>query len=94
MQREKEIEAKLIKEVKKRDGLAIKLSSSNYRGLPDRLILIACGKVGFVEVKRKGNKPTKMQLSRHRKLKSLGFMVFVLDEEEKIGVILDAISSS
>lgn len=92
--REKVIEKKLVMEVKKRGGICPKFMSPGFDGMPDRLVLLLDGKIGFVEVKAPGKKPTPLQLSRHRLLRKLGFQVFVLDEEDQIGGILDAIQST
>ena len=91
---EKKIEQKLIDEVKKKDGLALKFVSPGMDGMPDRLVLIAVGKIGFVEVKAPGEVPRKLQLKRHKKLRSLGFKVYVLDDEKQIGGIIDDICST
>ena len=91
---EKRIEKALIKAVKSVGGEALKFVSPGYDGMPDRLVLIAMGKVGFVEVKAPGEKPRKLQLKRHEKLQSLGFKVYVLDDENEIGGIIDDIRST
>lgn len=92
--REKVIEQKLGTEVKKRGGICPKFTSPGFDGMPDRLVLLPVGKVGFVELKAPGKKPKPLQLARIKLLRSLGFQVFVLDEKEQIGGILDAIQSS
>lgn len=94
MAQESKIEAKLVKEVKKAGGLALKLVSPGYVGVPDRLILIAFGKIGFVEVKAPKKKPRKIQLKRHKELRALGFNTYVLDDESQIGGIIDAIRTT
>ena len=88
---EKKIEQKLCKEVKKVGGIALKFVSLGYAGMPDRLILIAIGHIAFVEVKSKNKKPRKLQAKRHEMLAKLGFKVYVLDDESKIGGIIDEI---
>ena len=92
--REKVIEQKLAMEVKKRGGICPKFTSPSFDGMPDRLVLLPDGKVAFVEVKAPGKKPRPLQLARHRLLRGLGFRVFVLDEEEQIGGILDEIQNT
>lgn len=92
--REKIIEKKLAMEVKKRGGISPKFTSPGFDGMPDRLVLFPDGKIAFVEVKAPRKKPTPLQLSRHRLLRELGFRVFVLDDVEQIGGILDEIQSS
>lgn len=92
--REKAIEEKLVKEVKARGGLALKFVSPGTNGVPDRIILIAYGKVAFVEVKSKGEKPRAVQVRMIKKIRDLGFNVYVLDDEKDIGGIIDEIQSA
>ncbi len=88
---EKYIEKKLVTAVKQSGGIAPKLISPGYDGMPDRLVLLPKGKIGFVEVKRKEMKPRPLQLARHKLLKGLGFKVFVLDDEKDIDEIVETI---
>ena len=81
-------------EVKKIGGLALKFVSPGFDGVPDRIVLLHGGKIGFVEVKAPGEKPRQLQLARHKLLNQLGFKVYVLDSVEQIGVILDEIQST
>jgi hypothetical protein len=78
---EKEIEAKLGKEVKALGCKYIKLQVRDY---PDRLILTKCGTAIFVEVKRPGEKPRRGQLKCIESLRGLGFFVFICDSVEAI----------
>ena len=52
--REKLIEQKLIKAVKDIGGIALKIVSPGFDGMPDRLILLPDKKIAFVEVKALG----------------------------------------
>ena len=88
---EKEIERKLVREIQLMGGKAVKFVSPGYDGMPDRLVLIPGGHVAFVELKRPGEKPRKLQEARHKMLRKLGFKVYVLDNKEKIGGIIDEI---
>ena len=49
------------------------------------------GNVGFVEVKTPGKVPRAIQISVHKRLKRLGFKVFVLENIESITRIIDEI---
>jgi hypothetical protein len=89
--REKAIEAKLAKAVKSMGGIAPKFVSPGLDGMPDRIVLLPGGYMVFVEVKAPGEKPRPLQLARHRLLRRLGFQVYVLDDEQQIGGILDGI---
>ena len=75
-------------------GWAVKFSSPGLDGMPDRLVLFPGGKLGFVELKAPGKKPRPLQLKRKRMLERLGFPVYVVDNIEQIGGILDEIQST
>lgn len=92
--REKEIEKKLVLEVKKRGGICPKWVSPGFAGVPDRIVMLPDGKIGLVEVKAPSEEPRPLQFSRHRLLRRLGFKVFVLDGIEQVGGILDEIQST
>lgn len=88
---EKQIEHKLLTETRKRDGLCLKFISPGWNGVPDRIVLLPGGKMGFVEVKKPGKNPRTLQLRRHKQIRNLGFQVFILDDLDDIGGLLDAI---
>ena len=92
--REKQIEQKLVRAVKNMGGIAPKFVSPGFDGMPDRIVLLPGGRIGFVEVKAPGEKPRPLQLSRHGLLRRLGFKVYVLDDEQQIGGILDEIRAT
>jgi len=92
--REKIVESKFSKAVKAKDGLAVKFVSPSFNGMPDRMVMFPGGRIGFVEVKAPGKTPRPLQRSRHRLLRRMGFLVFVLDSPEQIGGIIDAILST
>lgn len=88
---EKQVEQKLVKAVKTCGGHCIKWVAPGWNGAPDRIVLLPGGRIGFVEVKRPGQKPRAIQTVRHRELQELGFDVFVLDEPGQIHGILQQI---
>lgn len=92
--REKDMERKLTSAVKQSGGLALKFVSPGFDGMPDRIVLMPGGKLAFVEVKAMGCKPRPLQEVRHGVLRRLGFQVFVLDQPEQIGEIIDEIQST
>ena len=65
-----------------------KLVSPGTDGMPDRMILLPGGRIGFVEVKAPGKKPRPLQIKRHGQLRALGFPVFVLDDPGQIPGII------
>lgn len=92
--REKIIEQHLVKAVKNSGGIAPKLVSPGFDGMPDRLVLLPGGKIGFVEVKAPGKEPRPLQAARHGLLRRLGIKVYILDAPEQIGGILDEIRTA
>jgi hypothetical protein len=92
--RENEIEATLVKAVKAVGGVCWKFTSPGTAGVPDRIVLMPSGRIGFVEVKAPGETPRPLQRLRIRTLRRLGFKAFVLDSPEQIGGIIDAIQSA
>ena len=92
--REKTTEQKLIKAVKNAGGIAPKLVSPGFDGMPDRIVLLPKGHMAFVEVKAPGKKPRPLQAARHGLMRRLGFKVYVLDDPEQIGGIVDEIRTA
>lgn len=92
--REKQIEQTLVRAVKRRGGLCPKWVSPGLDGVPDRIILLPDGKAAFAELKAPGEKPRPLQAVRIRRLRALGFRVYVIDNAEMIGGVLDEISAS
>lgn len=92
--REKTIEQKLVTAVKKHGGICPKFVSPGFDGMPDRLVLLPFGRFAFVEVKAPGEKPRPLQLARHGMLQKLGYRVYVLDDVNQIGGMLDEIRAT
>lgn len=92
--REKTIEQKLSRMVKSAGGIALKLISPGYDGVPDRLVLLSGGKIAFVELKAPGKKMRPLQVKRKRQLEALGFSVYCIDSSEQIGGILNEIRAT
>lgn len=90
--REKEIEEKFRIAVKRAGGKAYKFTSPGNGGVPDRLVVMPGGRIGFVEVKAPGKRPTSLQDMRMRELAGLGCTVLVLDSPEGIQGAIAAIS--
>lgn len=90
--RETDIEQRLVQAVKAAGGWCPKCISPGTNGMPDRIILMPGGRIAFVEVKAPGQKPRKLQIRRHVRLRHLGFRVFVLDDPDEIPGILEAVT--
>lgn len=92
--REKNVESAFIDAVKEQGGLALKLVSPGFNGMPDRMVIFPGGIIAFVEVKAPGKKPGALQLSRHRLLKQFGFRVYTLNKIDDIGGMIDEIRTT
>ncbi len=79
---EKEVEKKLVKDVRMNGGLALKFISPGFDGMPDRIVLMPNGRIAFVELKAPGRKMRGLQIKRKRQLESLGFSVYCIDRPE------------
>ena len=90
---EKQIEQRLVTAVRGRGGIAPKLVSPGYAGMPDRLVLLPGGVCAFAELKAPGMKPRALQTARHEMLRRLGFKVYVIDGTEQIGGMLDELQT-
>ena len=88
---ERTIEKELVARVKAKGGIAPKFTSPGFDGMPDRLVLLPGGRMGFVELKAPDRKPRALQMVRHRLLRRLGFKVYVIDGIEQIAVVLKEI---
>ena len=89
--REKVIEHALVMATRSKGGIAPKFISPGFAGMPDRLVLLPHGRMGFVELKAPGKKPRALQLARHSLLRRLGFKVYVIDEINQIDSVLEEI---
>ena len=91
--REKTIEKRLVAQAIMRGGMAVKLVCPSVDGMPDRLVLLPEGRVAFVELKAPGKLPRPLQIKRKKQLEALGFKVYVIDNIEQIGGVLDEIQA-
>ena len=92
--RERSIELTLIKAVKGMGGICAKWVSPGIDGVPDRIVILPGGRIGFVELKAPGQKMRPLQKKRKRQLEELGVLVFCVDDIEQIEEVLDAIQST
>ena len=87
------MERKLVRAVRDAGGLALKFVSPGLAGVPDRILLFPNGRAAFCEVKAPGEKPRPLQVHRMEQLRRLGFKVFVIDDVNQIGGMIDEICS-
>lgn len=86
---EANIEKRLKMKVKEHGGLALKLVSPGFAGVPDRLVLFKDSRVAFVELKAPAKKLRALQRKRTKQLEALGFKVFKIDSFEAVDLLLE-----
>lgn len=87
--RETTIEKKLVEKIKAAGGQAIKINSPGKAGMPDRMVLVAGGRIWFVETKAPGRKLRPLQEHIRLGLSAMGFSVRVIDTVEKIEALME-----
>lgn len=60
-------------------------------GVPDRLVVLPNGKIGFAELKRPGGKTTDLQDIQINRLKNLGCFVMIVDSVDKIDEFIEGL---
>ena len=55
------IEKYLIRKAQARGGACLKFTSPGTAGVPDRIVILPGGKIGFAEMKAPGKKPRRLQ---------------------------------
>lgn len=83
------IEQRLNKKVKEHGGLALKLVSPGFAGVPDRLVLFNRSKVAFAELKAPAKKLRLLQQKRKKQLEQLGFKVYKVDSYEAVDQLIE-----
>jgi len=86
---EKDIEKKIVAYAKSKGCIVRKFTSPAQRAVPDRIIVTPRGVVGFLEVKRPGNKPTPLQYREMELLSENGAPVEWHDSAEGAKEFID-----
>ncbi len=86
---EKEIEKKIVTYAKSKDFLAYKFASPSNRSVPDRLCIGPTGNIFFIEFKREGEMPTKLQEYTFKILRARGITVAVIDDYNNGKLLID-----
>lgn len=86
---EASVEKRLKMKVNENGGVALKLVSPGFAGVPDRLVLFQGSRVAFVELKAPAKKLRALQRKRKKQLEALGFKVFKVDSYEAVDRMLE-----
>ena len=85
---EETLERRLTELVRELKGRTIKLPAIWYEGIPDRLVLLPPRRTIFLELKKEGEKPTKIQVYWQNWLRLRGFEAYVLDSYPAVEALL------
>lgn len=81
MKSEKNIQRKIINDLKSKGCIVIKIIRANIRGVPDLLAIYPNGEVCFIEIKTSKNKLTALQERFIGMLKKYNVKTYVYDEK-------------
>lgn len=73
------VEKHLVQKTQDCGGLCLKFISPGIAGVPDRIVILPGGKIGFAETKAPGKKPRRLQRAVIRTLYKCGCRVAVID---------------
>lgn len=84
---ESSVERAFLAEAKRRKVWALK--GENVAGFPDRICLAEHGRIAFAEIKRPGERPRWLQRVMMKRLRRLGFLVWVVSRPEDVAAFFD-----
>lgn len=70
--RERDLEARLVREVRRRGGLTYKFTSPGQVGVPDRIVILPGGAVWFLELKTETGRLSRTQYHQLQRLRGMG----------------------
>ena len=86
--RERDIEEYLREKAKALKGKAYKWTSPGNNGVPDRIVMLPGARIIFVELKAPGKDATPIQKLQHKRIRDLGFQVFVIDSKQGVDELI------
>lgn len=89
--KESTIEARLVREVKKRGGLCYKFTSPGNPGVPDRIILLPGGRTVYAELKTEIGRLAKIQQWQIQQIRERGADVRVLKGLDQVLAFLEEV---
>lgn len=89
--KESTIEARLVREVKKRGGLCYKFTSPGNPGVPDRIVILPGGTTVYVELKTEIGRLAKIQKWQIEELRRRGAVVRVLKGMDQVLAFLEEV---
>ncbi len=90
--KESELEKRFCRLVVQAGGKAYKFLSPGNSGVPDRLVILPEGRIGFIELKRPGESPRKLQQFQLGELERLGCYTAVVDSLEQAEAVISELA--
>jgi len=81
---ERDVERYLVERVRALGGQCFKWVSPGHAGVPDRIVVLPRGRISFIEVKKPGSVPSRLQRHTLESLQRLGCRAVCLDSRESI----------
>ena len=95
LEREREVERRLVDRVSAAGGQCLKFVPEQAPGMPDRLVLMPGGVSVWVELKRpRGGRLAPLQSWRHEQLRRLGQRVEVVWTREQADALVQSLSET
>lgn len=91
---ERDVEARLVRGVRKLGGVCWKWVSPGRVGVPDRIALLPHGVVAFVEVKDDDGQVSRQQELTLREIGNLGHNVYVVHGAEAVDLLLERMAEA
>ena len=91
--RERDVEQRLFRAVKRLGLACLKFSPDHKAGMPDRLILLPAGRVVWVELKTDNGRLSERQRLRHAELMRAGHEVAVIYTPEEVDRFADGLKA-
>ena len=89
--KESTIEARLVREVRKRGGLCYKFTSPGSPGVPDRIVILPGGTTVYVELKTEVGRLANIQKWQIEELRKRGAVVRVLKGMDQVLAFLEEV---
>lgn len=91
--KESTIEARLVREVKKRGGLCYKFTSPGSPGVPDRIVILPGGRTVYIELKTEIGRLAKIQKWQLEEIRKRGADARVLKGMDQVLAFLEEVDS-
>ena len=86
--KEKDLEAWVGQQVRRKGGMWLKWVSPGFTGVPDRIVVAGGGRIAFVEMKQEGGRLSRRQEYVLDMFRRFGFKVYVVYNKDQARAML------